>query len=198
VKILISHKLLGLIGTLCLATALPSVAQASPVSYRVLPVGSDGFIVDTVAAGNNIGTPSLWTYYLIEGMIGDRITLGGRRINPQLDLAFGVWDGLETDTGNFSSIFQDSQNFRLLAAADDEVPFEDGPFGDPLATFTLPRTGAYAVAFTSYLSGPTNRPLSFSAYAVPGPLPVMGVFTALGFSRRLRTRIKMSATTLKA
>lgn len=59
-----------------------------------------------------------------------------------------------------------------------------------LNIFTI-NTTAYAPAFTD-----GGAFVYFSPVSVPGPLPVLGAMAALGYSRRLRAKIKSSSTTL--
>lgn len=186
-----STKVIGLLGIASCAILLPTPkAQALSIVYTPLPLSVE--LQATVVPGDNTSSPSNWTYFSFDGVAGEQVFITGRRVNGELDVAFGVWDGLEADTSDYFDIFSDSLNFTLIAFADDELPpAVPGPFGDPTASFTLPITGSYSVAFTSFLSADPTAPFDFTVQReVPGPLPALGAAAAFGFSRKLRKRIK--------
>jgi len=181
------------------ALILSQTAQAAPITYIQLPNGLT-IPVSPLVPGNNTNTPANWSYFSIAGIAGDVVTITGLRTNLEVDPAFGVWNGLEPDTANYTNLFSNSLNYSILASADDEIP-SPGPWGDPTATFTLPSTGSYAVAFASFASATPTAPFTYtigvsglSSSPVPGPLPLFGTMAAFGYSRKLRAKIKSSST----
>jgi hypothetical protein len=194
IRLLGSALAISISSTLILSQA----AQAAPITYIPLPNGLT-IPVSPLVPGDNTDTPANWSYFSIAGIAGDTVTITGLRTNLELDPAFGVWNGLEPDTSNYTDIFSNSLNYSILDSADDEIP-SPGPYGDPTATFTLPSTGSYAVAFASFLSDPPTAPFTYtiqvsglSSSPVPGPLPLFGTMAAFGYSRKLRAKIKSSS-----
>lgn len=168
--------------------AAMSAASAVPITY-------EGSLTPGVTVGGSIRDPALtgtpnddfWSFTGTEGQV---ITLVGHRLDAGLDLAFYVYRGTGTDTGQLG---------QEIAIADDEIPALpglDGPFADPrLLNFSLPTTGAYTVQVWDFLSTDvpdgTDRPyqltLDISTVPEPGGLPLLGI-AALGWYGLIRRR----------
>lgn len=119
------------------------VAKADPILY-------DGSLDDHALHFGSIADPfeSGSDWWLFSGHAGDIITLTANRLSADLDPAFYVYFGIQTDTSTLPG---------FIAFGDDEIPelpgFE-GPFADPqLSGFILPFTGFYTVAVWDFLSG---------------------------------------------
>lgn len=77
------------------------------------------------------------------------------RLEDDLDPALWILEGHVTEEdieGNFFS-WNDP---RVIAFGDDQVSFEDGPFGDPRAEFVVPDSGEFTVIVTNFASGPDD------------------------------------------
>ncbi len=58
--------------------------------------------------------------------------------------------------GEFHTQRRRASDPRLLTYGDDEIPFEDGPFGDPMAEFVAPESGQFTIVVTNFASGPDD------------------------------------------
>lgn len=164
-----------------------SKAQAVGIDYRTLEtsVPQKG----TVALGNNTTNPEGWSYYNFSGNAGDKVTLNTRSINSELDPVLGVWEGLATDTDQFSSIYDvNNDDLSQIAFADNKIANPDSSGGNR-ASFTLPTTGGYTVAVTSHNSDSTTETL----HEVPEPLTILGSLTAIGVGGFLKRKYSLKS-----
>lgn len=77
------------------------------------------------------------------------------RLEDDLDSALWVFEGLLTED-DFEDDYFSYSDPRLLTYGDDEIPFEDGPFGDPMAEFVAPESGQFTIVVTNFASGPDD------------------------------------------
>jgi len=171
--------------SLMVAASVGCVAVGTLSSTSVFAATFNGSLINgqtqtgTVAPGDNTSNPNGWSFWQFLGNAGDSTTLTVRRLVGELDPAFGVWFGTESNISNYLSIFSSSANTQLVASVDDNLsPAISGPFGDPQAAFTLGQTGVYTVAVSSFASSPSSDPFPYSitlngSGATPVPTPAL-------------------------
>ncbi len=175
-----SILLAAIVTAVGVATGNVQQAEAVSINFRTLEVNEPQ--VGSVPSGNNVDNSANWEYFRFSGEQGESRTVTVRRIDQGLDPAFAVWEGLASDTAEFSSIFNDGNTLRQIAFADDEIG-TPGPFGDPRSRFLLPSTGDYTLGVTSFLSEDSSEPF---AYRVPEPLTLLGSLAAIGMGVLLK------------
>ena len=143
----------------CAALMLGSIPHASAI-----PVVSNG----TLASGDieegaiwtegyyfgGVAPPEYWSFWNFCGTTGDTITIIANRLTDELDLAFTLFLGTETDTDDYEALYYgpgvDGMTSTYISEADDEIPFPGGPGGDPKFQGTLAYTGIYTIAVYGY------------------------------------------------
>jgi len=140
----------------------PALALAIPITYNaVLPPGVP--VTGEISASNTYRDPIGAEYYLFYATSGDDVEVTGTRLDSGYDMAFWIFEGQFTDTSAFGFRF-DGGDPGYVGFYDDEIPVP-GPYGDPLAQFVAPSTGAYTVAVTNYLSSGSNGFSTFSSFS---------------------------------
>lgn len=128
----------------------PGLAHATTITYNdVLQSGVP--VTGQISASNTYRNPVGAEYYLLYATSGDDVEVTGTRLDWAYDMAFWIYEGQFADTSAFGFRF-DGGDPGFVGFYDDEIP-HPGPWGDPLAQFIAPSTGAYTVAVTNYLSG---------------------------------------------
>lgn len=151
---------------------LASKAQAVSINYRTLEAGVSQ--KGTTSLGDNTRNSENWEYYNFFGEAGDRVTITAQSINSADDPALGVWEGLADNSDQFASIFDaNNDDLSQIAFAYDEMTpsLDEGN----QASFTLPTSGGYTVAVTSYNRNSERETL----HEVPEPLTILGSLTAI-------------------
>jgi hypothetical protein len=185
--------------TTAIALGAINSVQAAAVTFEgTLSYGSTQ--TGVVPGGDNTGNPSEWKFWSFSGNAGDVATVTVRRTVEALDPAFGVWFGTEADTSDYTDIFSDGATTPLVAVGDDDLPpaIPTGLWGDSEATFTLPNSGLYTIAVSSFASDPSTEPLGYnislqSSEPVPEPFTIAGTLLAGGIGIVLK-RKKLQAT----
>jgi hypothetical protein len=140
----------------------PGLAHPNPITYNaVLPPGVP--VTGEISASNTYRNPVGAEYYLLYATSGDDVVVTGTRLDWGYDMAFWIYEGQFADTSAFGFRF-DGGDPGFVGFYDDEIP-RPGPFGDPLAQFVAPSTGAYTVAVTNYLSGGSPGFSGLSAFS---------------------------------
>ena len=121
--------------------ALQSPVRAAPISY----VGdlSDGAV----------HVASLTGFWTLSVNVGDNIIVTVRRLSA-FDPVAGAWNGVESDTTNYSSVFSNSTNTVRVGSGDDQLPAFccGGGFGDPQFAFVAGSTGVYTIGAFEFLN----------------------------------------------
>jgi hypothetical protein len=113
--------------SLMVAASVGCVAVGTLSSTSVFAATFNGSLINgqtqtgTVAPGDNTSNPNGWSFWQFLGNAGDSTTLTVRRLVGELDPAFGVWFGTESNISNYLSIFSSSANTQLVASADDNL-----------------------------------------------------------------------------
>ncbi len=126
-------------------------ALAGATSAHAVPIVYEGTLTPGVTVGGFIQDPALAgspsdDFWSFSGNQGDVITLRVNRLNAALDPAITLYSGVGNDTSLLTE----------LGGADDnlaELPGFEGPFSDPVLTFTLGGTGQYTVQVWDFASG---------------------------------------------
>lgn len=146
------------------AITLGTVNPASAVSLIFEGSITNGeTVTGELSSENSVSeaNPENWDFWTFEGTAGNSERFTARRLSRELDPAFGIWFGTETDTDSYSDLFSDSLNTSLVSFADDQIS-DPGPFGDPTVRFTLPETGTYTIAVASFISDASDEPLGYT------------------------------------
>jgi len=178
---------------------LPIIAGAtfwlSSLPAISMPVTYEGNLVEGVVRTGQVGNNGWHSdvasdvdFWFFHGVAGQQYTLRADRIDPGLDTALSLYEGI---TASDESTFVHDADFgglTFIDSADDEIPYAGGPYGDPLLTFTAPSTGFYTVAIGDYLGDGTG-PFNYQIQLTPVPLPAAvwlfgsGLLGLVGFRR---------------
>lgn len=140
----------------------PALADAIPITYNdVLAPGVP--VTGEISSRSTYDSPRGAEYYLFYASSGDAVEVTGARLVPGYDMAFWIFEGLFADTEEFGRRFDDGDP-GYVGFYDDEIPYEGGPWGDPLAQFVAPSTGGYTIAVTNYLSSEFSTRRSTSSH----------------------------------
>ena len=107
---------------------------------------------------------------------------GDSTLADQFASAVGVSSGLD---GNFDGSYGPLFAYQTRGASTTNAYIYDGGMASP-DYYNNAQTLSYAIA--SLASSP---PAASSTASVPGPLPILGLAAAFGFSRKLRRRINL-------
>lgn len=98
---------------------------------------------------------SLSGYHYFSVEPGTHFRAEVERLEADLDPSFWVFEGQLTED-DFDGDYFDWADPRQIAYADDEIPYDDGPFGDPRAEFVAPESGQFTIVVTNFASGPDD------------------------------------------
>ncbi|MBL4639074.1 MAG: VCBS domain-containing protein [Kordiimonadaceae bacterium] len=102
----------------------------------------------------NSANPDHSDYWYVTLEAGTVVTIQVDRIETSLDPALFVFQGtIDDPLATFGTNIDFGSEAGYIGFADDEIWRNDGPYGDPLFTFTVPETGQYTFIVTNYLSG---------------------------------------------
>lgn len=177
-----------------------SSALGDPITYEgTLSPGVPFSGVNTQVPGSQID-PIGANYIAFFATAGSTVTIFGDRQAGHYDMAFWIFQGLFTDTTQFSGSFDPLDPGFIGFGDDEDPPNIPGPFGDPRVVFTAPVTGFYTVAVTNFASsaGPPNpftvTGLNIQAAVIPEPgtcvlfsVAVSSIVAWLGCRRRSRS-----------
>jgi hypothetical protein len=148
-----------------LTDGLLHVGTADVLDYNNLPLWANG---------------NLWTISL---NAGDNVTITVLRLTD-FDPQMTIWDGLESDTTNYTSQFANSVNTTLVDYADDElppnIPSVNGCCGEPQTIFTATTTGVYTVGIFGLGGDAGANPHSYSVIATGATGTVVPEAATLG------------------
>ncbi|MEJ2199756.1 MAG: PEP-CTERM sorting domain-containing protein [Desulfuromonadaceae bacterium] len=156
------------------------VAGGFASSANAVAITYEGELFDGITAYGSISDPfetgSDWWFFHADA--GDVITLTVNRLDANLDPAFYLYLGMQSDTSTLPA---------YSAEADDEIvelPGYEGPFADPqLSGFAISATGIYSVAVWDFASG-TVGPFDYQIQldgANPAAVPEPSSIMLLGF-----------------
>ncbi len=127
---------------------LPEIAEGN--------LTAPGTAIGSVAQAGwyNSANPDHSDYWYVNLTAGDTVTIRVDRIESALDPALFVFQGtIDDPLATFGTNIDFGSEAGYIGFADDEIWRNDGPYGDPLLTFTAPTSGQYTLIVTNYLSG---------------------------------------------
>jgi hypothetical protein len=179
-------------------------AAAEPIAYTgELQNRTAAFGAVSPLGEFNSPESELSDYWRFSATAGASMLVFALRTEPAFDPALWVFSGTISDTSHFAGGFSaaiDELDPGFLAFADDEIPFDFGPFDDPLTRLIAPSTGPYTIIVTNASSGPDDGdgrfPYVILASASPVPEPATLGVLGLGVLGAAAARRHRSARRL--
>ncbi|SDD34547.1 VCBS domain-containing protein [Kordiimonas lacus] len=124
------------------------------ISEGNLEAGSSAIGSVAQAGWYNSADPDHSDFWYVALEAGTVVTIQVDRLESALDPALFIFQGVIDDPlATFGTNIDFNSEPGYIGFADDEIWRSDGPFGDPLFTFTVQETGMYTFIVTNYLSG---------------------------------------------
>ncbi len=179
-------------------TTVFSISYAATISYQgtITPPFSSGIGSGSTGGQSWVdgnGTTDFWSFAVGSG--GASLDIWALRDNESagLDPVFSIYSGITTaDESEFITFddgfdVTDFGGITFSEFADDEIPHDEGPFGDPALYNMAFEEGIYTIAIGGYASdgeGPFSYELSIgtpgsaptSVDFSPNPVPIPGAF----------------------
>ncbi|WP_018413056.1 FxDxF family PEP-CTERM protein [Methyloversatilis thermotolerans] len=141
-----------------------------------------GTTAGTVAA-ESLGSSGNWTFWTFTADFLSDVSITITPTSSDLDVIFGVWFGVETDTENYSGINTDSLSTLLVGYADGTEfnPTAGAGQAASLRFFNDYGTGPFVLAIADYTDGVGSGQLGYTITAsVPEPETYALLLAGLG------------------